>query len=129
MKLLPKKKKGKRKSKHKIVLSNEKLMCRSSTDLLFVFICFFSACKIQASIYALLVFFLYLKLHFIFALYLFIGIFVRIFTLLTFWAQACNMFSVRQVCVCLVFAWVLKNEFPLFQGGFLVFSSKAHAEL
>lgn len=45
-------------------------MCRTSTELLFVFVCLFSACKIQASIYDLLVSFLYLKLHFIFALYL-----------------------------------------------------------
>lgn len=93
-------------------------MCRSSTELLFVFICLFSACKIQASIYALLVLFLYLKLHFIFALYLFIWIFIRIYTLLTFWAQACNMLSVRQVCFCLVFAWVSKNEFAFFKVFF-----------
>lgn len=67
-------KEGTRKSKHKIVLSNEKLMCRSSTELLFVFVCLFSACKIQASIYDLLVSFLYLKLHFIFAFYLLLWI-------------------------------------------------------
>lgn len=124
-------KEGTRKSKHKIVLSNEKLMCRSSTELLFVFVCLFSACKIQASIHDLLVSFLYLKLHFIFALYLhfwhaiLLKNFLEYSRCLHFGLRlccfACNMFSVQQVCVCLVFAWVLGKWISLFSRVFWYF--------